>query len=60
VGSSYSIRRSISPPANSIRHVGHAVNSPAYENYPSVAANGTLYFAGEREGGKGGNDHRMK
>jgi Tol biopolymer transport system component len=37
-------------------HVGPAVNSPAYENYPSVAANGTLYFAGEREGGKGGND----
>jgi len=38
------------------KHVGPAVNSPAYENYPSVAANGTLYFAGEREGGKGGND----
>jgi WD40-like Beta Propeller Repeat len=36
--------------------VGPAVNSPAYENYPSVAANGALYFAGEREGGKGGND----
>ncbi len=35
---------------------GPAVNSQAYENYPSVAANGTLYFAGEREGGKGGND----
>jgi len=38
------------------KHVGAAINSPAYENYPSVAANGTLYFAGEREGGKGGND----
>ena len=38
------------------KHVGAAVNTPAYENYPSVAANGTLYFAGEREGGKGGND----
>lgn len=38
------------------RQVGPAINSPAYENYPSVAANGTLYFAGEREGGKGGND----
>ena len=38
------------------KHVGPAINSPAYENYPSVAANGTLYFAGEREGGKGGND----
>lgn len=38
------------------KHVGPAINSPAYENYPSVAAGGTLYFAGEREGGKGGND----
>src|SRR5262245_25310317 len=38
------------------KHAGPAVNSSAYENYPSVAANGTLYFAGEREGGKGGND----
>jgi len=38
------------------KHIGPAVNSSAYENYPSVAANGTLYFAGEREGGKGGND----
>jgi hypothetical protein len=38
------------------KHVGPAVNTQAYENYPSVAANGTLYFAGEREGGKGGND----
>jgi Tol biopolymer transport system component len=38
------------------KHVGPPINSPAYENYPSVAANGTLYFAGEREGGKGGND----
>ena len=38
------------------KHAGPAVNSSAYENYPSVASNGTLYFAGEREGGKGGND----
>jgi len=38
------------------KHVGPAVNSPAYENYPSVSGAGTLYFAGEREGGKGGND----
>src|SRR5262245_38782785 len=38
------------------KNAGPAVNTPAYENYPSVAANGTLYFAGEREGGKGGND----
>jgi Tol biopolymer transport system component len=32
------------------------INSPNYENYPSVAANGTLYFASVREGGKGQND----
>lgn len=32
------------------------INSPGYENYPSVAANGTLYFASVREGGKGQND----
>ncbi len=38
------------------KSVGTAVNSTAYENYPSVTAGGTLYFAGEREGGKGGND----
>jgi Tol biopolymer transport system component len=38
------------------KHVGPAINSADYENYPSVASNGTLYFAGERAGGKGGND----
>jgi Tol biopolymer transport system component len=32
------------------------VNTPDYENYPSVAANGNLYFASVREGGAGQND----
>jgi Tol biopolymer transport system component len=32
------------------------VNSTGYDNYPSVAANGTLYFASAREGGRGRND----
>lgn len=31
-------------------------NSPAYDNYPSVTATGTLYFASRRAGGAGGND----
>jgi Tol biopolymer transport system component len=29
------------------------VNTDGYDNYPSVAANGTLYFGSTREGGKG-------
>jgi hypothetical protein len=29
------------------------VNSDGYDNYPAVTANGTLYFASERAGGKG-------
>jgi WD40 repeat protein len=32
------------------------VNSPGYDNYPSVASTGTLYFATVREGGRGQND----
>ena len=32
------------------------VNTPNYENYPAVAANGNLYFASVREGGQGQND----
>ncbi|MBI4503861.1 MAG: PD40 domain-containing protein [Gemmatimonadetes bacterium] len=32
------------------------VNSGVYDNYPAVAANGNLYFASHRRGGKGGND----
>ena len=35
------------------RRLSDAVNSDDYDNYPSVAANGNLYFASRREGGHG-------
>jgi Tol biopolymer transport system component len=38
------------------KHLGPVVNSPADELYPSVDANGVLYFASERPGGFGGWD----
>lgn len=38
------------------KHLGPVVNTPGYENYPAVTADGTLYFASVREGGKGQND----
>lgn len=38
-----------SPPTR----LGPAVNSGDYDNYPSVAANGNLYFGSRREGGLG-------
>ena len=38
------------------RNLGPNVNSDKYDNYPSVAANGNLYFASTREGGLGRND----
>lgn len=38
------------------RHLGAAVNSPADELYPTVTADGTLYFASDRPGGRGGWD----
>jgi hypothetical protein len=38
------------------RHLGPPVNSPAQEYGVSVAANGTLYFASNRAGGKGAYD----
>lgn len=38
------------------RHLGDAVNSPYDELYPSVSADGTLYFASDRPGGLGGFD----
>jgi Tol biopolymer transport system component len=31
-------------------------NSATHDNYPAVAANGSLYFASQRPGGAGGND----
>ena len=38
------------------RHLGPLVNTPGYENYPAVTADGTLYFASVRDGGRGQND----
>ncbi len=35
------------------------INTPNYESYPSVAANGNLYFNSDRPGGKGGMDFYM-
>ena len=33
------------------KNLGAEINSPGYDNYPSVAADGTLYFGSKREGG---------
>lgn len=38
------------------RNLGAPLNSPGSEWYPTVAANGTIYFGSDREGGKGRND----
>lgn len=38
------------------KSVGAPVNSPVDEFYPSVAADGTLYFSSNRQGGKGSYD----
>ena len=38
------------------KNVGAPINSPANEWYPTLAANGTIYFGSEREGGKGRSD----
>jgi len=37
-------------------NLGAAVNSPGSEWFPTVAANGTIYFGSDREGGKGRTD----
>jgi len=37
-------------------HLDAPVNSKMDEYYPTVAANGTIYFGSTREGGKGGSD----
>jgi peptidoglycan/xylan/chitin deacetylase (PgdA/CDA1 family) len=36
--------------------LGAEVNSDTYDNYPSVAANGNLYFSSTRASGQGSND----
>ena len=38
------------------KNLGAPVNSPGSEWYPTVAANGTIYFGSDREGGKGRTD----
>jgi peptidoglycan/xylan/chitin deacetylase (PgdA/CDA1 family) len=38
------------------RPLGAEVNSDTYDNYPSVAASGNLYFSSTRAGGQGSND----
>jgi WD40 repeat protein len=38
------------------KSLGPAVNGPANETFPTLAADGTLYFASDRAGGKGGVD----
>ncbi len=38
------------------KNLGASVNSSGYDNYPSVAADGTLYFASVRGGGRKDND----
>ncbi|HVG32230.1 MAG TPA: hypothetical protein VM911_04090 [Pyrinomonadaceae bacterium] len=37
-------------------NLGAPVNSPGNEWYPTIAANGTIYFGSDREGGKGRTD----
>jgi hypothetical protein len=38
------------------KSLGPAVDGPASETFPTLAADGTLYFASDRAGGKGGVD----
>lgn len=38
------------------RNLGAPVNSPGAEWFPTLAADGTLYFGSDREGGRGGTD----
>ena len=38
------------------KNLGGPVNSPGNEWYPRLAANGTIYFGSDREGGKGRTD----
>lgn len=38
------------------KNAGAPINSPGNEWYPTLAANGTMYFGSDREGGKGRTD----
>lgn len=38
------------------KNVGVPINSPGSEWFPTIAANGTIYFGSDREGGKGRTD----
>lgn len=38
------------------KNPGPPINSPGNEWYPTIAANGTIYFGSDREGGKGRTD----
>ena len=38
------------------KNLGAPINSPGSEWYPTIAANGTMYFGSDREGGKGRTD----
>jgi hypothetical protein len=38
------------------RNLGAPINSPGAEWFPTLAADGTLYFGSDWEGGKGGTD----
>lgn len=41
---------------NEPMNLGAPINSPGSEWYPTVSANGTIYFGSDREGGKGRTD----
>ena len=41
---------------NEPTNLGAPINSPGSEWYPTVSANGTIYFGSDREGGKGRTD----
>lgn len=42
------------------RNLGAPINTPATETFPVVTADGTLYFASDRPGGKGGDIYRSR
>src|SRR6185295_7265360 len=50
------VMEKVGPGWSQPRNVGAPVNSPGSEWYPTIAANGTIYFGSDREGGKGRTD----